>query len=251
MKMYEYGNRSKPHILLIHGMWMSHEMLLLYMDDGFLEEYHILAPDLTGHGSNHGQFISAKDEAKKIESWLAAEGITELDLMFSASMGGVVAMYLAAGDRHIRVKCSVMEGASITRVPMAEPVFLMMLNGMRKHPEKLTQMYTAVPLMDSNLQSVLFDAVKRTDDQSLRNMVHTCNSYAFEACPLDARTQKALFFEFGSRDTHIVCRRDIKRFYPYATVTVRKGYGHCTYLFEHGKEYPAILRGYMARARAT
>lgn len=32
MTIYEYGDRSKPHILLIHGMWMIHEMMLPYVD---------------------------------------------------------------------------------------------------------------------------------------------------------------------------------------------------------------------------
>ncbi len=74
------------------------------------------------------------------------------------------------------------------------------------------------------------------------------NSFEFENCPIDEKKQKTLFFEFGSKDTHIVCQKDIKRFYPNASITVRKGYGHCTYMFEHANEYSDILRGYMSKA---
>ena len=157
-------------------------------------------------------------------------------------------MYIAAGRRHIRVKCSVMEGASLTRVPGAGNIFYFIMKGMRDHPEKLRKMYDAVSKTDDSLTAVLFDAMKRTDNESLKNIVYTCNSFDFEHCPLDKEAQKGLFFEFGSRDSHILCRRDISRFYPNAVISVRKGYGHCTYMFMHEKEYPDILRDYMMRA---
>lgn len=247
MIIHEYGDRSLPHIFLIHGMWMCHEMMLPFVK-GFQDDYHIIAPDLTGHGRDRGRFLSAKDEAEKIEDWLIANGIPEIDLMFSSSLGGVVAMYLTAGRRHIRVKCSVMEGASLTRVPGAGRVFYLMLKGMRDHPEKLEKMYDAVPKSDASLTVRLVDAMKRTDNVSLKNMVNTCNSFDFEHCPLDEEAQKGLFFEFGSRDSHILCRKDIRRFYPNAAITVRKGYGHCTYMLTHEKEYPGILLNYMRKA---
>ena len=44
MTIHEYGDRNKPHILLIHVM------------EKFREDYHIIAPDLTGHGDDQGSF---------------------------------------------------------------------------------------------------------------------------------------------------------------------------------------------------
>ncbi len=65
MKIYEYGNQNKSKILLIHGMWMTHEMMLPYVDQ-LMDDYHIIAPDLTGHGSDKGRFESAQKEAAEI-----------------------------------------------------------------------------------------------------------------------------------------------------------------------------------------
>ncbi len=244
MKINEYGDRDRPHILLIHGMWMCHEMMLPYVAS-FKDDYHIIAPDLTGHGDDKGQFLSAESDAEEIASWLLSNGISEIDLMFSSSLGGVVAMYLVTSQKNIHVKCNVMEGASLTRVPPAEPVFRIMMNGIRKHPEKISQMYASMPMTDSSIQNKLYNAMKRTDKQVLRNMVHTCNSFDFENRPLEVQTQRTLIFEFGSRDSHIVCKKDIKKYYPGAQITVRKGYGHCMYMFTHMNEYPDILKKYM------
>ena len=126
MKINEYGNRDKPHIILIHGMWMCHELMLPYVAP-FKDDYHIIAPDLTGHGNDKGQFISAEKDAEELASWLSANGMREIDLMFSSSLGGVVAMYLATSKEDIHIKCNVMEGASLTRVPLIEPLFRIMI----------------------------------------------------------------------------------------------------------------------------
>ena len=32
MTIHEYGDRKNPHILLIDGMWMFHEMMLPYVE---------------------------------------------------------------------------------------------------------------------------------------------------------------------------------------------------------------------------
>ena len=95
MTIHEYGDRKNPHILLIHGMWMCHEMMLPYVEK-MRGEYHIIAPDLTGHGSDMGSFEGAEQDAVQIGKWLADHDIKSRELMYSALMGCVVAMYSAA-----------------------------------------------------------------------------------------------------------------------------------------------------------
>ena len=86
MKIYEYGNQNKSKILLIHGMWMTHEMMLPYVDQ-LMDDYHIIAPDLTGHGNDKGRFESAQKEAAEITDWLMQNQMKELALVFGVSLG--------------------------------------------------------------------------------------------------------------------------------------------------------------------
>ena len=168
---------------------MCHELMLPYVAP-FKDDYHIIAPDLTGHVNDKGQFISAEKDAEELASWLSANGMREIDLMFSSSLGGVVAMYLATSKEDIHIKCNVMEGASLTRVPLIEPLFRIMMDGIRKNPEKIAKMYASMPMMDGSIQTKLYNAMKRTDEQALRNMVHTCNSFDFENRSLDEKKTK-------------------------------------------------------------
>lgn len=249
MTIHEYGDRNKPHILLIHGMWMCHEMMLPYVEK-MKKDYHIIAPDLTGHGDDQGEFAGAERDAMLIGKWLSDHDIKKLELMFSASMGCVVAMYLMADNPWLTVECSVLEGAALTRMKGVEWMFRGMMGGMQKHPNAASMMYSSAE-MDKAVMDKLAASMNRTDKATLSCMVHTCNSFKYERCMLPESAQKRLFFEFGSRDSHLVCRKLIKRYYPNATITVRKGYGHCVYMFKYKEEYEGILKNYMLASVET
>lgn len=80
MTIHEYGDRKNPHILFIHGMWMCHEMMLPYVEK-MHGEYHIIAPDLTGHGSDMGSFEAAA------KMYSAADIDSDVMKKLSGSMG--------------------------------------------------------------------------------------------------------------------------------------------------------------------
>ena len=102
-----------------------------------------------------------------------------------------------------------------------------------------------MPSLDTDMQQKLLDTMARTDEEMLSNLVHTCNSYPFEKRPLSPELQRHLFFEFGSKDSHLVCQKAIKKYYPGAKIITRKGYGHCEYMFTHSDQYAELLKSYM------
>ncbi len=124
-----------------------------------------------------------------------------------------------------------------------------MFREMKKHPETIANLYASMPKMDADVQQKLLDTMANTDKEELFNLVHACNSYPFEECPLSPELQRHLFFEFGNRDSHLVCQKAIRKYYPEAKITIRKGYGHCGYMFAHGKDYAALLRSYMEKEK--
>lgn len=248
MKIYEYGNQNKSKILLIHGMWMTHEMMLPYVDQ-LMDDYHIIAPDLTGHGSDKGRFESAQKEAAEITDWLMQNQMKELALVFGVSLGSVIAMNVISHEELLHTHCAVMEGASLTRVHGVEWLFRAMFREMKKRPETIANLYASMPKLDSDVQQKLLDTMANTDKEELFNLVHACNSYSFEECPLSPELQRHLFFEFGNRDSHLVCQKAIRKYYPEARITTRKGYGHCGYMFTHREDYAALLRNYMEKEK--
>lgn len=163
---------ASHHILLIHGMWMIHEMMLPYVDK-LRDDYHIIAPDLTGHGSDTGRFESAQKEASEIVDWLVQNQMTELALVFGASLGGVIAMDVISNETVLHTHCAVMEGASLTRVRGVEWLFRAMFCAMKKHPETIANMYASLPELDEDAGRMLSDTMARTDKEMLSNLVHS------------------------------------------------------------------------------
>ena len=48
--------------------------------------------------------------------------------------------------------------------------------------------------LDADVQQKLLDTMANTDKEELFNLVHACNSYPFEECPLSPELQRHLFF---------------------------------------------------------
>ena len=87
MKIQYFGDPSNPKIVVLHPMLLDGKSMLPLL--GELRNSHcVIAPDLTGHGTDTGIFQSAQQEAATLAGWLK--------LVFGASIGAVVAMQLIA-----------------------------------------------------------------------------------------------------------------------------------------------------------
>ena len=64
MVIHEYGSHDNPWILLLHPMMTDHTFMLQFVE-GMQEDYYVIAPDCSAHGSDHSSFISAQQEAEQ------------------------------------------------------------------------------------------------------------------------------------------------------------------------------------------
>lgn len=166
--------------------------------DQLMDDYHIIAPDLTGHGSDKGRFESAQKEAAEITDWLIQNQMKELALVFGVSLGSVIAMNVISHEELLHTHCAVMEGASLTRVHGVEWLFRAMFREMKKRPETIANLYASMPKLDADVQQKLLDTMANTDKEELFNLVHACNSYPFEECSLSPELQRHLFLNSGT-----------------------------------------------------
>ena len=81
-------------MLLIHPMLASNEAMRSYLVENILKEineYRFIIPDLSGHGEAADEiYESAAEEARMLSKYLLEHGLSEVDLGFAASLGGVV-----------------------------------------------------------------------------------------------------------------------------------------------------------------
>ncbi|EQE53173.1 alpha/beta hydrolase family protein [Clostridioides difficile CD43] len=70
MKFHEFGNKNRPHIMLIHGggnAWWNY----LRQAEVLSNKYHVILPTLDGHGEEYETtYISTEDTADKLISYI-------------------------------------------------------------------------------------------------------------------------------------------------------------------------------------
>lgn len=240
-----YGDESKPKMLALHPMLADGESMMKIMNY-FIDDYCVISPDLSGHGQDKGIFLSAGSEADTLAEFLAAKKYTDIELLFAASLGAAVSFELI-DRKEINIKTAVFEGAPMfekTPEPITKLIVSVFLKKQKKakaNPglsvKRMTEIYGNVfgPGMGVSFEKM--------SEESLVNIFKACSR-----CPypkLSAEMQKHLFFEYGSKDRDSRAQAAIKKHYPYASVTLRSGYGHCEYLSSHCGEYGKLLENYM------
>lgn len=114
MSIHSFGNSNKPVIILIHGMLTPWEIWCPHIEY-FSANYHVLVPELGGHGGNKtDRFSSIEDECIKIETFLHNNSINEIFAVCGLSLGGVVA-YKIWERKRVNTKNLVLDGAPLSR----------------------------------------------------------------------------------------------------------------------------------------
>lgn len=111
MVIKEYGDKSLPKIVLLQAMLLDGKTMLKLVE-GMSKKYCFIAPDLSGQGSDKGEFESAEKEANTLTEYLINKGYTEIELIMGASLGGVIGM-LMISDSRIKYKTAVFDGTPL------------------------------------------------------------------------------------------------------------------------------------------
>lgn len=246
MKMHRYGEQTLPKILMIHPMISSHHGVKECLADNMGEGYCYLLPDLSGHGASEGDFISAAAEAESIKNYLVENDMTDVALLFGASLGAVVAFELLAYKElkfgHIWLEgVSFYEHSPLINAILSK-VFLKKHKKAQSDPdlcrERMIAQYgdKSGPVMASNFMKM--------SEQTIRGSVRAC---AFVNLPsLRKEQQQRLVVSFGSKDfDYKKAKKVFPKRYPYGTIKVWEGYGHCAYITAHAEEYAEQLADFI------
>ncbi len=109
MKIYEFGRENPEKIVLLHPSlvtWDYFENLIPLLED----KYHLLIPALPGYDLTDGsQFSSVEQIASELADDLQRKGIEEVRAIYGCSMGGSIALRMAA-DGRVKAQHYVLDG---------------------------------------------------------------------------------------------------------------------------------------------
>ena len=102
MYIHTHGIKGDPVIILLHPMGITGEKMYEVLGSKFEGRYHFITLDMGSHGSEKRVFRSAKAEAAALHNYLQQNGLTQIRLLYGASLGCAVSLHLLAyGDLNI------------------------------------------------------------------------------------------------------------------------------------------------------
>lgn len=120
MNFHEFGDRSKPHIMLIHGggnAWWNY----LRQARALSGNYHVILPTLDGHGEEYGtEYISTEDSAEKLIQYIDRQCDGHLFCLGGVSLGGQIVMEMLSQRRDIAKKAIIDGSLCIPQPEMAK-----------------------------------------------------------------------------------------------------------------------------------
>ena len=109
MRIYEYGKENPECILLIHPSlvtWDYFEYVIPLLE----KRYHMLIPALPGYDLNDdSEFSTVEQIASELADDILKRGILEVKAIYGCSMGGSIALRMAA-DGKLKAKNYIMDG---------------------------------------------------------------------------------------------------------------------------------------------
>lgn len=242
-----YPEKSKV-MLLIHPMLASSESMRRYLVENILKEtneYRFIIPDLSGHGEAADEiYESAAEEARMLSKYLLEHGLSEVDLGFAASLGGVVLFEVLNRDeiwfrRLFFEGISFYENSRLGGFLMTKIMLAKQKKG-RKDPKlavrKMSKMF------GDQAGAVMTERFLKMDPLSIKNIVRDCSNVRLPE--MNAEMQKSCVFSYGENDSDLrLAKRKNPKKYPEAKLVIAEGYGHCERMVKDAEGYARRVMG--------
>ncbi len=230
MYINEYGDPNDPVIVALHPMSITGEDLYEALKPNLKGDYLIIAPDQGGHGRS-GHYVSFEDEMNTLKAYLLENGHTDIRLLYAASMGVTAACGLLK-DPAFHIDKIWLDGAGFSEKPPSgmgfiRPAMKAVLKFSRVFPNVIGSSFI------KHYGPVFGEKMKRnfskiSDEDVVRIFTAISQSGPIE---LPEETQRNMHLEWGEDDSARESSLPyVEKYLPYADITVRKGYGHCTYM---------------------
>ena len=115
MHIHTHGSKGDPVIIILHPMGITGEKMYEVVGTKFRGEYYFITPDMGGHGSEKRKFRSARAEAAALHNYLQQKGLTQIRLLYGASLGCAVSLHLLRYE-DLNIEHAYLDGAPVARL---------------------------------------------------------------------------------------------------------------------------------------
>ncbi len=241
MKIHTYGDPKDPAVVLIHPMLFTGQEMIGLLGKKIPGRRFLIAPDQGGHGEDDKAYAPGADAAE-LHRFLLERGITEVESLYGASMGGVLSLrLLGLGGVHYRTVR--MEGIPLAKaegIPGLKSTLSLLVarKKARKDPASMAELLESA--CGGKIARSMAEQMARMRPGNFFRIQRAC--LAGSAVPLEASVCDRMTFEWGEKEINCRLGKPLaERMYPWAEVVVLPGQGHCTRLIKEPEKVAADL----------
>ena len=244
MRFSTMGNPSFPAVLFFHAMGVtgaSSERVALYLT----KRYFCIMPTSTVYCKGQS-YLSKANEVQQVEAFLATEGIENIELVVSSSIGADLACAFLAQTK-LPVEHAYFDGGQFAQITP----------GLRRVMTPL--LYLAIKSLwwsrgatlkrilwcdNDNIKPYFIEAGRYLTYKNLRRqLADSLEDKPYPALP--ELLQVHSFWEFGSNEDHFKYRDALMAAYPQGHFPIFEGHNHMQYQISDPKGFAAMLASVM------
>ena len=228
MHIHTHGIKGDPVIVILHPMGITGEKMYEIVGSRFGGKYFFITPDMGGHGSEKRKFRSARAEAAALHSYLRQKDLTQILLLYGASLGCAVSLHLLQYD-DLRIEHIYLDGAPVARLSalmrsIFAPVLVWQQDMIARNREKGISDF--VKRYGRDTAEHMADSFLKFDKESIYHIGRDCA--AGNTPDLSREIQKRVCFDWGEKELYTKTSMPlVKKIWPDAEVIVRPGMEHC------------------------
>lgn len=240
MKFYEYGDQSKPVIMMIHGGGNSKRMY--ERQAGLMrKDYRIILPELDGHGEEYNRiYESTIVEADKIVEYIKKECKGNIYIICGASLGAQITMEVCA-RADVKIDHAILESG----LYIARPFYAYMISAnwmiksmmaMYKWKRMVRWSFKQYGWPEELMEPIIKDAMALSFPSN-RNLYGTYLNYKIPKRLSKINTKVILLF--GSKEKRMI-KNDAyiaSKVFKYVRIEELEGYHHCGFSFLNPEVY--------------
>ncbi len=234
MNFHTFGDKSRPAMLLIHGM-LTPWQIWQEVAEHFSDEYFVIVPALDAHEEDtRSEYTSVEQEADKIINFCLANTSGDIDVMCGISMGGVIAFEIFKSGK-LTIDKLILDGAPLVGFnklmgAMMKNQYKSLIHKSQLRAKGVIRSFKKHFLPEKYLDSYLAIA-DRMSDMSIENIIDSLSGNRLEGFSSSAKTK--ILFCFGTKGNEGISETSafaLKGVYRNLTLKCFQKCAHCYYI---------------------
>jgi pimeloyl-ACP methyl ester carboxylesterase len=228
MRFLEFGDPTKPALLLIHGYGVSWRMWTRHIQS-LESRYFVLAVVLPGFDqSDDADFVSVEQAADEIIAYIETEYDGKLFAICGSSLGGTIALDVLARNR-LDVQKAIIDAGPVYPFSKLYIAFAVRVRLLQNRLIRRGRRVAIKPLEHSYMKGVADDVIRvcsRMSDETCRNV--QVSSFSYRLPETIRETSTEITYWYGSKEAFLFKKTldHIRTLVPQIQLEMLEGYDH-------------------------